>query len=85
MSSHTTLGAALDFLLLSAPRLTLPFPPFFASFSETHLSSVAVLSLLLLQNCTALSEEQVIYTLLPCPSSQGQPLCHRDMIYPPKP
>lgn len=60
VSSHTTLGAALDFLLLSAPRLTLPFPPFFASFSETHPSSMDVLSLML-QNCTALSEEQVIY------------------------
>lgn len=58
VSSHTTLGAALDFLPLSAPRLTLPFPPFFASFSETHPSSMAVLSLLL-QNCTAFSEEQL--------------------------
>lgn len=58
VSSHSTLRAALDFLPLSAPRLTLPFPLFFASFSETHPSSMPVLSLLL-QNCTAFSEEQL--------------------------
>lgn len=75
VSSHTTLGAALDFLLLSAPRLRLLFPPFFASFSETYPSSMAVLNLLL-QNCTALSEEQVIYMLVPCPGCQGQLFCH---------
>lgn len=46
-SSHITLGAAPDFLLLSAPRLRLPFPPFFANFSESHSSSMAVLNLML--------------------------------------
>lgn len=81
VSSHTALGAALDFLLLSALRLQLPFPPFFANFSETYPSSMAVLNLLL-QNCTAL---QVIYLLVPCPGCQRQLLCHRNMIYSPKP
>lgn len=84
VSSHTTLGAALNFLLLSAPRLTFPFPPFFANFSETHPSSMAVLNLLCKTEQPSV-KSSYLFMLILCPGFQGQLLCHRDMIYSPKP
>lgn len=84
LSSHTALGAALDFPLLSAPRLRLLFPPSFANFSGTYPSSMAVLSLLL-QNCTALREVQLIYMLVPCSGCPGQLHCPGTQFIPQNP